>query len=104
MISPTELLEVAGLVGALLLAAATLPQALHLVRIRRAEDFHGSFIGVSLAGCLLLAVHALALGDTAFLAVNAVGVGFWSLCAWMRFGSASTPAEGLGDAIRGSAP
>lgn len=104
MTAPPDLLGIAGLVGALLLAAATLPQAIHLLRIRRAGDFHGAFVGVSLAGCLLLAVHALALGDPAFLAVNAVGVAFWSLCAWTRFGTPKSSADGSTKATQGSAP
>lgn len=78
-----------GLMGAILLTGATLPQAARLVRSRSARDFSWGFIMLSLTGCLLLCWHAIRLDDTAFALVNGSGVAFWCLVAAMRWAGRS---------------
>ena len=65
--------------GALLLGAATLPQAWRLWRERSAAGFGWPFVALNLAGLVLLAVRSWQLAEWAFVAVNALGAGFWAL-------------------------
>lgn len=66
-----------GLAGALLLAAATVPQVAKLLRDRRADDFHYGFITLHLVGLALLAMRSAELGEWAFFGINLLGACFW---------------------------
>jgi uncharacterized protein with PQ loop repeat len=65
--------------GACLLAAATLPQAVRLLRTREADDFSWAFSTLNFAGLALLAVRSFVIEEWAFLAVNTVTTLFWGL-------------------------
>lgn len=66
-----------GVAGALLLGAATIPQAAKLLRERRAEDFHYGFIILNLVGLILLSMRSAELREWAFLGINLLGAFFW---------------------------
>lgn len=66
-----------GLAGALLLGAATIPQAAKLLRERRADDFHYGFILLNLVGLLLLTMRSAELAEWAFVGINLLGALFW---------------------------
>lgn len=65
--------------GALLLCAATLPQAWALLRGRSAEGFAWPFVLLNLGGLVLLAARSGRIGEWSFLTVNVVGAAFWLL-------------------------
>ena len=69
--------ETLGSAGAVLLGAATLPQAIRLARTRSAREFHAAFAALNLAGLVLLAIRSAGLGERSFLAINLVGAAFW---------------------------
>lgn len=65
--------------GALLLGTATLPQAVRLLRTRRADDFGWTFSTLNAAGLALLAARSWVIEEWAFLAINTVTTLFWLL-------------------------
>lgn len=64
-------------VGALLLGAATLPQAVRLLRTWEAGDFGWLFSGLNFAGLALLATRSWIIEEWAFVAINTVTTLFW---------------------------
>jgi hypothetical protein len=63
--------------GAVLLAGATLPQFVRLLRHRRADDFGWAFIVLNFVGLALLAVRSIELGEAAVAAINTLTCLFW---------------------------
>lgn len=65
--------------GALLLVAATLPQAVQLLRTREAGDFGWAFTTLNFLGLALLSVRSLIIEEWAFVAINTITTLFWGL-------------------------
>lgn len=65
--------------GASLLGAATLPQAVKLLRSRQAGDFGWAFSILNFLGLALLAARSWVIEEWAFLAINVVATLFWGL-------------------------
>lgn len=74
--------------GALLLGAATLPQAVRLLRTRRAHDFGWTFSMLNAAGLALLAARSWIIEAWAFLAINTLTTLFWLLVLAVKLVSA----------------
>lgn len=70
--------------GAALLVAATVPQAVRLVRTRRADDLAWSFVGLNVVGIALLGARSAQIGEWGFVAVNASTTAFWLLAASVK--------------------
>ena len=74
--------------GGLLMVAATLPQARHLLRARDAAQFSWSFTLLNLVGISLLALRSWEIRETAFVLLNVLTAAFWALVvalkAWPR--------------------
>ncbi|MHB8585719.1 MAG: PQ-loop domain-containing transporter [Thermoplasmatota archaeon] len=72
--------------GAALLTAATIPQAVRLVRRRSATDFGWPFVAMNAGGLVFLVARSLELAEIPFVIVNLVGLTFWlgvaALKAW----------------------
>lgn len=66
-------------IGAVLLAAATVPQAVRLVRTRKADDFGWTFAGLNFVGLALLTVRSFVIEEWAFVAINTITTLFWGL-------------------------
>lgn len=90
--------EALAYAGALLLLVATLPQAVRLLRTRRADDLAWSFVLLNAAGIALLALRSQEIGETAFLALNVGTALFWLLAALVKRWPSATPAGTPADA------
>ncbi len=73
-------------VGASLLGAATLPQAVQLLRTRRAGDFGWTFTALNFLGLALLATRSWIIEEWAFLAINLLTTTFWGLVLAVKIG------------------
>jgi uncharacterized protein with PQ loop repeat len=65
--------------GALLLGAATLPEAVRLLRRRSAADVGWLFAAMNATGLALLTARSVAIEEWAFVAVNTLTTLFWTL-------------------------
>ena len=70
--------------GAALLAVATVPQAVKLLRTRSARDLGWGFVALNIAGIALFAARSAELGEVPFLAANLVTAGFWGLAGAVK--------------------
>lgn len=68
-----------AITGASLLGAATLPQAIQLLRTRQAGDFGWPFTVLNVVGLALLAARSWIIEEWAFLAINLLTTSFWVL-------------------------
>ncbi len=71
--------EILAIAGATLLGAATLPQAVQLLRTRQAGDFGWAFTGMNVLGLAFLGVRSWVIEEWAFLAINVLATVFWGL-------------------------
>jgi uncharacterized protein with PQ loop repeat len=82
--------------GACLLAAATLPQAVRLVRTREADDFSWAFGALNFAGLALLAARSFVIEEWAFVAINTITTLFWGLVLLVKLAPLLGPADASG--------
>lgn len=75
-----------AITGASLLGAATLPQAVRLLRTREAGDFGWTFTLLNVLGLALLTTRSWIIEEWAFVAINAVTTTFWGLVAVVKLG------------------
>lgn len=68
-----------SIAGGILLAAATVPQAVKLVRTRDVHGFAWAFITLNFVGILFLLVRSLEIREWPFVAINAITAAFWLL-------------------------
>lgn len=76
-----------AIAGASMVGAATLPQAVKLLRTRQAGDFGWAFSVLNVLGLALLAVRSWMIEEWAFLAINAVATAFWGLVLTIKLGT-----------------
>lgn len=81
--------------GASLLGAATLPQAVRLLRTRRAGDFGWAFTVLNFVGLALLATRSWIIEEWAFLAINVLTTTFWGLVAVVKLHARTHPPPAL---------
>lgn len=89
-----------GIVGAALLGAAIIPQAIELAKRRRVDELRYGFIVLNLAGLALLAMRSAEMGEWAFVTINLTAGLFWLATLAVKMvgtshapGSAGNPAN-----------
>lgn len=71
--------EAWSIAGGLLLAVATVPQAVRLVKKREVENITWPFALLTLLGLVFLCVRSVEIREWAFVAINAFTACFWLL-------------------------
>ncbi len=97
--------ELLAIAGATLLGAATLPQAIRLLRTRQAGDFGWAFSIMNLLGLAFLAARSYVIDEWAFLAINTLTTAFWGLVLGVKLTSPTPGASPYpGDAGEATEP
>lgn len=71
-------------IGALLLAAATVPQAVRFARGGGVDDFGWPFVMLNAAGLGLLLLRAVEIREWAFAGVNGATFAFWAFVGALK--------------------
>lgn len=76
--------EAWSIAGGILLAVATVPQAVRLVKTREVGNITWPFAVLTLLGLLLLLVRSLEIREWAFVAINGFTACFWFLVVALK--------------------
>lgn len=76
--------EAWSIAGGALLAVATVPQAVRLVKTRDVENITWAFAVLTLVGLVLLCIRSVEIREWAFVAINAFTACFWALVVALK--------------------